>query len=195
MKEKDIKPYMGYDLDQESYQNSRGILREINSSYTAINIEKLRPYLKHIGENAVMIPPLYFDHGIYIDIGDNFYSNTDLTILDEALVKIGDNVLFGPKVQIYTPSHPLDKEIRRTGLEYALPIIIEDDVWIGGNTVILGGITIKSGSIIGAGSVVTKDIPENVIACGNPCKVIRAINKEDKIFWKQKYDEYKGANK
>lgn len=96
-------------------------------------------------------------------------------ILDCAKVKIGNNVMFGPNVSVYTAGHPLDKETRNSGLEYAHPITIGNDVWIGGNVVILPGVTIGDGAVIGAGSVVTKDIPPEVLAVGNPCRVIREI--------------------
>lgn len=193
MKQKDIKPYMGYDLHKKSYEDSRDILASINKTYRKVDISKLRPYLKDIADDACIIPPFYFDHGIFISIGKNFYSNTNLVILDEAEVTIGDNVIIGPNVSLYTPSHPIDKAIRQKGLEYALPITIEDDVWIAGGVIILPGVTIKSGSIIGAGSVVTKDIPSDVIAMGNPCRVFRKINDEDRKYWQDQYIRYKGA--
>ena len=110
-----------------------------------------------------------------IELGKNFYANFNCTILDVNKVKIGNNVMFGPNVQIYTASHPLDPEERLEGFEYAREINIGDNVWIGGGSIILPGVSIGDNSVIGAGSVVGKDIANNVLAVGNPCRVIRKI--------------------
>lgn len=123
--------------------------------------------------------PFYCSYGYNISIGVNFYSDVNLTILDKASVQIGDNVIIGPNVNIYTSSHPFHEVERMRGLEYARPIVIYDNVWIGGNVTILPGVKINQGAIIGAGSVVTDDIPPYVIAAGNPCRVIRSITQED----------------
>ena len=128
-------------------------------------------------------PPFYCDYGYNIEIGDNFYSNYNLTILDCAKVKIGDNVMIAPNVSLFTAGHPVDPVLRVEGWEYALPIEIGDNVWIGGNTVINPGVKIGSNTMIGSGSVVTKDIPENVVAAGNPCRVLREINIRDKVYY------------
>ena len=128
-------------------------------------------------------PPFYCDYGYNIEVGDNFYSNYNLTILDCAKVKIGDNVMIAPNVSIFTAGHPVDPILRVEGWEYAQPIEIGDNVWIGGNTVINPGVKIGANTVIGSGSVVTKDIPENVVAAGNPCKVIREINIRDKVYY------------
>ncbi|TDQ79400.1 sugar O-acetyltransferase [Sphingobacterium yanglingense] len=127
--------------------------------------------------------PFYCDYGFNIEIGESFFSNYHLTILDCAPVKIGNNVMLGPSVSIYTAGHPIHHELRNTGLEYALPVTIGDNVWIGGHVVINPNVTIGNNTVIGSGSVVTKDIPDNVIAVGNPCKVLRAITEEDKKFY------------
>lgn len=129
--------------------------------------------------------PFYCDYGYNIEIGENFYSNHNLVILDGAKVKIGDNVFIGPNCCITTAGHPIDIEERNSGLEYAYPIIIEDNVWIGAGVNILPGVTIGKNTTIGAGSVVNNDIPENVIAAGNPCKVIRKIFEKDKEKYKR----------
>ncbi|MDP2573748.1 sugar O-acetyltransferase [Vibrio penaeicida] len=121
-------------------------------------------------------PPFYCDYGSNIVVGENFYANFGCTILDANSVEIGDNVMFAPSVQVYTATHPLDVKTRITrGLEYAKPIRIGDNVWVGGGSIICPGVTIGDNSVIGAGSVVTKDIPGNVVAAGNPCRVIRKI--------------------
>lgn len=132
-------------------------------------------------------PPFYCDYGYNIEIGENFYSNYNLIILDCAKVTIGDNVLIGPNVGIYTAGHPLHFEIRNQDYEYAFPISIGDNVWIGGNVVINPGITIGENSVIGSGSVVTKDIPSNVIAMGNPCKEFRKLNEDDRQYYYKKH--------
>lgn len=123
--------------------------------------------------------PFYCNYGYNIVIGLNFYSDVNLTILDQGSVVFGDNVILGPNVNIYTASHPYNEVQRLKGLEYAKPVKIYDNVWIGGNVTILPGVKINQGAIIGAGSVVTHDIPPYVIAAGNPCEVIRSITKED----------------
>ncbi|MDJ0728565.1 MAG: sugar O-acetyltransferase [Crocosphaera sp.] len=119
--------------------------------------------------------PFRCDYGYNINVGDNFYANFGCIILDCNLVKIGDNVKFGPNVQIYTATHPINTKERISGKEMAYPITIGDNVWIGGSCIILPGVTIGNNTVIGAGSIVTKNIPENVVAVGNPCRVIRPI--------------------
>lgn len=135
------------------------------------------------GKNTYIEPPFRCDYGYNIEVGDNFYANYNVTILDIAKVTIGDNVMLAPNVSIYTAGHPIHKDMRNTGYEYGIEITIGNDVWIGGNTVIVPGVKIGNGVVIGAGSVVTKDIPDNVIAAGNPCKVIREITEEDKKYY------------
>ncbi|MBC5842268.1 sugar O-acetyltransferase [Flavobacterium sp. F-380] len=128
-----------------------------------------------VGANLYIEPPFHCDYGYNIVCGDNVYFNVNCVVLDSAPVRIGSNVFFAPNVQLYTATHPLEADLRRT-LESALPITIGDDCWIGGNSVICPGITIGNGCVIGAGSVVTKDIPDNSLAVGNPAKVIRKLN-------------------
>ncbi len=128
-------------------------------------------------------PPFYCDYGYNIEVGEYFYSNYNLTILDCAKVSIGDNVMIAPNVSIFTAGHPVDPVLRVEGWEFAQPVEIGDNVWIGGNTVINPGVKIGSNTVIGSGSVVTKDIPDNVVAAGNPCKVIREINIRDKVYY------------
>lgn len=140
----------------------------------------IRQILGKCGKSPVIISPFYCDYGTNIEIGDNFFSNTNLVVLDGAKVKIGDNVFIAPNVGIYTAGHPLDVERRNEGLEYAYPITIGNNVWIGGGVSILPGVTIGDNSVIGAGSVVNRSIPANSLAAGNPCKVIREITEEDK---------------
>lgn len=138
----------------------------------------------------VLTPPVYFDFGDRVFFGEHFYANTDLTILDANKVIFGDHVFLGPHVSIYTSGHPIDADIRNKEVEYAKPVMIGSDVWIGGNVVINPGVTIGSDVVIGAGSVVTKDIPDHMIAAGNPCKVIREITGEERNYWKEEYRKY-----
>lgn len=137
--------------------------------------EILKELLPNAGANLFIDPPFHCDYGDNISCGDNVYFNVNCIVLDSAKVTIGSNVFFGPNAQLYTATHPLDAEQRKY-LQNALPITIGDDCWIGGNAVICPGITIGNGSVIGAGAVVTKDIPENSLAVGNPATVIRKLN-------------------
>ncbi|PRD47047.1 sugar O-acetyltransferase [Sphingobacterium haloxyli] len=127
-------------------------------------------------------PPFRCDYGYNIFLGDNFYANYNLIILDCAAVIIGDNVMIGPNVSLFTAGHPVHPEPRIAGWEFAKPITIGDNVWIGGHAVINPGVTIGKNTVIGSGSVVTKGIPDNVVAAGNPCRVIREITDTDKMF-------------
>ena len=120
-------------------------------------------------------PPFYCDYGYNIEVGENFYSNHNLIILDGNKVIFGDNVFIAPNCGFYTAGHPLDYKERNKGLEYARPIKVGNNVWIGGNVVVLPGVTIGDNVVIGAGSVVNKDIPSNCVAVGNPCKVIKSL--------------------
>ena len=135
--------------------------------------ELLAELLGTMDENCNIEPPFYCDYGGNITVGRNFYANFDCIVLDVCRVVIGDNVLLGPRVGIYTAGHPVDPAIRDSGLEFGQPITIGNNVWIGGNAVILPGVTIGDNAVIGAGSVVTKDVPRNAVAVGNPCKMIR----------------------
>lgn len=133
-----------------------------------------------LGKDPVIEQPFYCDYGYNIEIGDYFYSNVNLVILDPARVSFGDHVFIAPNCGFYTAGHPLDKDRRNAGLEFGLPIRVGNDVWIGANVTVLPGVTIGDGAVIGAGSVVTKDIPPGVLAVGNPCRVVREITQADK---------------
>ena len=135
----------------------------------------IRQLIPNAGEDLWIEPLFHCDYGSNITLGDRVYFNFNCIVLDVAAVRIGSGVLFGPNVQIYTASHPLKAIDRRTGLEFARPIEIGDDVWVGGGAIICPGVKIGARSVIGAGSVVTRDIPEAVIAAGNPCRIIRAV--------------------
>lgn len=128
-----------------------------------------------VGSDFYIQPPFYCDYGTNIHVGDRVFFNFDCVVLDPAEVHIGNNVLFGPAVQIYTATHPMDASARRSGLESALPIHIGSDVWVGGGAIVCPGVTIGEGSVIGAGAVVTRDVPAGVFAAGNPCRVVREL--------------------
>lgn len=135
------------------------------------------------GRDPWINAPFHCDYGWNIEVGDNFFANYNLTILDVGKVTIGSNVQFAPNVSIYTAGHPLHPDSRNSGYEYGLPVIIGDNVWIGGNVVLLPGVTVGSNSVIGAGSVVSRDIPEWVVAVGSPCRVVRRITEEDRKYY------------
>ena len=156
--------------------------------------ELLKELFEKTGKNLYIEPPFHCDYGCHISIGENFYANYNCIILDVCKVKIGDNVLFGPSVSIYAAGHPIDAATRNTLLEFGKPITIGNNVWIGGNVVINPGVVIGNNAVIGSGSVVTKNIPDNVVAAGNPCKVLREINEAEKKYWEEQLREY-SANK
>ncbi|MBQ8292482.1 MAG: sugar O-acetyltransferase [Bacilli bacterium] len=178
-KEKMLKGEYYNALDEE-LTNERiyiqKMMRKYNKTYPKQIKRRTKLLTKMIGkfeDSICIMPPVYFDYGRNTYIGKNFYANYDCIFLDVNKITIGDNVLLGPRVCLFTATHPLDAEERKSGLEYGKPITIGNDVWIGGNTVINPGVTIGDNVVIGSGSVVTKDIPSGVIACGNPCKIIR----------------------
>ena len=142
-------------------------------------------------ENAFINPPFYCDYGSHIEVGKNFFANYNCTIIDVAKVKIGDNCQMAPNVAVYTAGHPIHPDTRNTAYEYGKEVTIGDNCWIGGNSVICPGVHIGNNVVIGAGSVVTKDIPDWSIAAGNPCKVIRKITEDDrrKLFHNEEIDD------
>ncbi len=169
-------------------------------------IEERQAVLKElfgaVGRNPRVTPLFYCDLGFNIFIGDDFYSNYNLTILDCAKVTIGNNCYIADNVGIYAVGHPTDRLLRRVDIEYGAPVVIGDDVWIGGHTVINPGVTIGDNVVIGSGSVVTRDIESGVVAAGNPCRVIRKIDERDRkyIFKDIEYppeliEKYYGKNK
>lgn len=125
--------------------------------------------------------PFYCDYGYNIEIGENFYANHNCVILDCAPVVFGDDVLVGPNCCFSAAGHPLDVELRKAGLEFARPIVVGDCVWFGAGVIVLPGVRIGDGSVVGAGSVVTRDVPSGVVAVGNPCRVLRGITARDKM--------------
>ena len=153
----------------------------LRPSEEAERLALLKRLLGRTGEQCIIEPPFACDYGYNIEVGENFFANFNLVILDEARVSIGDNAFIAPNVAIYTAGHPLDVGQRNRGLEYARPVTIGHNVWIGGNVVILPGVTIGDGSVVGAGSIVTRDIPPMSFAAGSPCRVIREITEADSM--------------
>lgn len=147
-------------------------------------MEKLtREILNKAGLAVHIEPPFHCDYGKNIEVGDNFFSNYNCTILDVGKVVIGNNVQFAPNISLYTAGHPIHPDSRNSGYEYGIGITIGNNVWLGGNVVVNPGVNIGNNVIVGSGSVVTKDIPDNMIAVGNPCKVIREITDEDRKYY------------
>ncbi len=153
---------------------------QLRPSQTKERMEILRKLFGKTKESFTIVSPFFCDYGYNIEIGENFFMNMDCVILDGAKVKFGDNVFVAPHCGFYTAGHPLDVERRISGLEYALPITVGNNVWIGAHVCVLPGVSIGDNTVIGAGSVVTKNIPANVLAYGNPCKVIREITENDR---------------
>lgn len=159
-------------------RRARDLLKALNDSHDAEQERRrdlLLALMGSVGRNLWIEPPFYCDYGRNIHLGDDVFFNFNCIILDPARVDIGSRVLFGPNVQIYTATHPVDYRERRTGLELARPIAIGDDVWVEGGAIIGPGITVGARAVIGAGSVVTRDVPPDVFAAGNPCRVIREL--------------------
>ena len=143
----------------------------------------LQELLGDMGENIWIEPPVRMAYGKNVHIGDAFYANFNLVLVDDIDIYIGNHVMIAPNVTITATGHPVHPELRKNGTQFSIPVRIEDDVWIGANVVILPGVTIGKNSVIGAGSVVTKNIPDNVVAVGNPCQVLREITERDKQFY------------
>lgn len=179
-------PYISDDSVMEEQRKTRKLLQEFNFMDRA-DFERIGELTGKIlgksGNGAFINPPFFCDYGTNIEVGDNFFANYNCTILDVAKVKIGDNVLFAPNVSIYTAGHPIHPKTRNTAYEYGIHVTIGDNVWVGGNVVISPGVTIGDNVVIGAGSVVTKDIPDNVVAAGNPCRVLKKITEDDRRYY------------
>ena len=180
-------------LGEERMENKKKIYK-----YNNLDPEKqdektalIKDILGKTGENINIEAPFHCDYGYNIEVGENFFANynflisqfLNLVILDVARVKIGDNAQIAPNVSIYTAGHPIHPDSRNSDYEYGIDVTIGDNVWIGGNSVIVPGVTVGNNVVIGAGSVVTKDLPDNVIAAGNPCRIIREITEADRDFY------------
>lgn len=180
-------------LPENKSIHGKKIVQKINNTpieQTETIVVLERQVFGKTGNNLYVTPPFQVDYGRHVEIGNNFYANMDCIFLDVNKIIIGDNVMVGPRVSFYTAGHPIDAEIRIEELEFGLPITIEDNVWIGGSATILPGVTVGRNSIIAAGAVVTKDVPSNSIVGGNPARLIRVINQDDKQYWNKKKQEY-----
>ena len=153
--------------------------------------ELLKELFGSCGKNIYIEPDFRCDYGFNIHIGDNFFANYGCVILDACRVDIGCSVMLAPYVGLFTATHPIDAEVRTSRLEYGKPIKIGDNSWLGARTTVNPGVTIGKNTVIGSGSVVIKDIPDNVVAVGNPCRVVREITQEDKRYWNSLAEEYK----
>ncbi len=186
-----------YWADNEELLAARLRARKLTHAYNATGPEEgerrreiLRELLGQMGEGTYIEPTFRCDYGSNIRVGRWFYANFDCIILDVAPVTIGDNVLFAPRVGVYTAAHPIDAGVRNEGLEFGKPVTIGDSVWVGANVAINPGVTIGSDVVIGAGSVVTRDIPDHVVAVGSPCRVLRPITQQDRDYWLRLREEY-----
>ncbi|SFN97832.1 maltose O-acetyltransferase [Pseudobutyrivibrio sp. UC1225] len=172
-------------LSEERMENKKKIYK-YNNMEPDKQEEKdklIKEILGKTGECINVEAPFHCDYGYNIEVGENFFANYNLVILDVGKVKIGDNAQIAPNVAIYTAGHPIHPDSRNSGYEYGIDITIGDNVWIGGNSCIMPGVTIGNNVVIGGGSVVNKDLPDNVIAVGNPCKVVREITEADRDYY------------
>jgi maltose O-acetyltransferase len=172
-----------YDPQDPELVAARGRARRLCQQINTLPADQLESRLGPLAADlfgaatdVYVTPPFFCDYGRNVRLGRRVYFNFNCVVLDVAPVTIGDHVLFGPAVQVYTALHPMDARERRSGVESALPVTIEDDAWIGGGAIVLPGVRIGARSVIGAGSVVTRDIPPDVFAAGNPCRPIRPLN-------------------
>lgn len=178
-------PYISDESVYEEQKRARILTQKLNtmdrSDYEGIT--KVIQELLQTEETPFINPPFYCDYGNHIKVGKNFFCNYNCTMLDVGKITFGDNCLLAPNVAIYTAGHPIHPDSRNSLYEYGIDVTVGDNVWIGGNVVIMPGVNIGSNCVIGAGSVVTKDIPEWSIAAGNPARVIRTITEEDKKYY------------
>lgn len=181
-KEKMLRGELYQAWDEELVQErlrARKFTREFNQSSehdSDYRNRLIRELFGSSGEELGIEPPFYCDYGYNIHVGEGFFANFDCVFLDVCKITIGDRVLLGPKVQVYTATHPINAEDRKTGLEYGKQVNIGNDVWISGGAIINPGVSIGDNTVIGSGSVVTRDMPANVFAAGNPCRVVRQLN-------------------
>ncbi|OCN01194.1 maltose O-acetyltransferase [Clostridium sp. W14A] len=179
-------PYIGDQALAREHRRAADLLYDFNHtrpSEAEKRIGLLRELFGSVGESFWVEPPFRCDYGGNISVGDHFYANYNCVFLDCAKITIGSHAFFAPGVSLYTAGHPVHREPRNRLVEYALPITIGDSVWLGGGVIVCPGVTVGDGAVVGAGSVVTHDIPANVVAAGNPCRVLRAITEEDRRYY------------
>ena len=171
---------------QQRQQECLEVLYDYNHSRpgeTKRRVELLNKLLANMGENCYIEPPLHANWGCHTHLGNNVYANFNLTLVDDTDIYIGDSVMLGPNVVLATAGHPVDPELHRLVYQFNQPIHIGNNVWLGAGVIVLPGVTIGDNSVVGAGSVVTKDIPANVVAVGNPCRILREINEHDREYY------------
>lgn len=178
--------FLADENDWVQMKRARKLTQQLNTMDTS-DFDRIRGVVNELfgksDETTFLNPPFYCDYGSNIEVGKNCFINYNCTILDNAKVVLGDNCLLAPNVSIYTAGHTIHPAARALGYEYGIPVTVGDNVWIGGNTVICPGVHIGSNTVVGAGSVVTRDIPEWSFAAGNPCRVIRPITEEDRKYY------------
>ena len=182
--------YISDDAIFEEQKRARILTQKLNTADRS-DFDLLGKIVKELlgkSDGAFINPPFYCDYGSHIEVGKNFFANYNCTILDVAKVRIGDNCQMAPNVAIYTAGHPVHPDTRNSAYEYGIEVTIGDNVWIGGNTVICPGVHIGNNVVIGAGSVVTRDIPDWTVAAGNPCKVLCQITEADRRHYFKNLD-------
>lgn len=178
--------FMADDNDWIQMKRARRLTQALNTADRA-DFDKIRSIINELfgrsDETTFINPPFYCDYGSNIEVGKNCFINFNCVFLDNAKITLGDNCMLAPNVSIYTAGHPLHPDNRKLGHEYGIAVTVGDNVWIGGSTVICPGVRIGSNCVIGAGSVVTRDIPDWSLAAGNPCRVIRPITEADRAYY------------
>lgn len=180
--------YIGDDACFAEMAECKKLLAEVNNA-DRWEYDKISQAIKKVIPNAESIfvfPPFYCEYGTHIKTGKNFFANYNCTMIDVAKITFGDNCMLGPNVSIYTAGHPIHHATRNSGYEYGMEVTVGDNVWIGGSVTIVPGVHIGNNVVIGAGSVVTKDIPDNVVAAGNPARVIKQITEDDRRYYYKK---------
>ena len=178
--------FLADDADWVEMKQARRLTQELNTVDRA-DFDAIRGIVNRLfgksDETTFVNPPFYCDYGFNIEVGRNCFINFGGVFLDNVKIKLGDNCMLGPGVSLYTAGHALHPDSRKFGYEYGMPVTIGDDVWVGGHTIVCPGVTIGSNVVIGAGSVVTRDIPDWSFAAGNPCRVIRKITEADRKYY------------
>jgi len=170
--------------EQRVYQDLLMYYNTISHTKQEERDRVLKQLLAEIGENCYIETPFHANWGgHHVHFGHTIYANSGLTLVDDTHIYVGDNTMFGPNVTIATAGHPIDPELRRQGLQYNLPVHIGKNCWLGAGVTVMPGVTIGDNAVIGAGSIVTRDIPANVVAVGNPCRVLREVGERDKRFY------------
>ena len=191
-----------YDPNDSEIMTEQGVWQDQVDEYNRISRTRmdlrtamLKEMFAEIGENCYVESPLHSNMGCRnVHFGKNIYANYNLTLVDDTHIYVGDYTMFGPNVTIATAGHPIHPDLRRRGLQYNLPVHIGSNCWLGAGVIVMPGVTIGDNTVIGAGSVVTKDIPGGVVAVGNPCRVLREVGEHDKnYYWRDKridWDEF-----